>query len=71
MYPVMSSVIPWGPTDAPNDPTEVATFASQILMLTSADLWSSTLYMPITRDLSGGKRELLNRWCNLQQAGSA
>ena len=27
----------------------------------------STIYMPITRDLSGGKRELLRRWCNLQQ----
>jgi hypothetical protein len=64
----MSNVIPWGPNDAPNNPTEVSTFASQIAMLTSADLWYSTLYMPITRDLSGGKRLLLQRWCNLQQA---
>jgi hypothetical protein len=70
LYPIMSNVIPWGPADAPNNPAEAATFASQILMLTSANLWSSTLYMPITRDLSGGKRELLSRWCNLQSSSA-
>ncbi len=67
LYPVMSKVIPWGPTGAPNNPAEVKQFASQILALTDFNMWNTTIYMPITRDLSGGKRELLRRWCNLQQ----
>ncbi len=67
MYPIMSKVIPWGPDNAPNNPAEVKAFASNILNFTDASNWGSTIYMPITRDLSGGKRELLQRWCNLQQ----
>ena len=66
MYPIMSKVIPWGPDGAPNNPQEVKAFASNILAFTDPDIWNSTIYMPITRDLSGGKRELLRRWCNLQ-----
>lgn len=66
IYPVMSKVIPWGPDGAPKDPEDVKNFHSHMVMLTDAKLWRSTLYMPITRDLSGGKRELLRRWCNLQ-----
>ncbi len=67
MYPIMSKVIPWGPDGAPNNPQEVKAFASNILAFTDPDIWNSTIYMPITRDLSGGKRELVRRWCNLQQ----
>jgi|CZKI01.1.fsa_nt_gi hypothetical protein len=66
LYPIMSTVIPWGPDGAPNDPNAVKQFANQMLSMTSPDMWYSTIYMPITRDLSGGKRELLRRWCNLQ-----
>jgi hypothetical protein len=66
LYPVMSHVIPWGPTDAPDNPDMVAQFASQIKIFTNPSNWDSTIYMPITRDLSAGKRELLWRWCNLQ-----
>ena len=67
MYPIMSKVIPWGPDNAPNNPAEVAAFAANILNFTAPENWGSTIYMPITRDLSGGKRDLLHRWCNLQQ----
>ncbi len=66
LYPAMSKIIPWGPTDAPDDPVEVTKFATQMLAFTNPQLWHSTIYMPITRDLSGGKRDLLWRWCNLQ-----
>ena len=68
LYPVMSHVIPWGPTDAPNNPDIVAQFASQMKIFTDPANWDTTIYMPITRDLSAGKRALLWRWCNLQGA---
>ncbi len=67
LHPIMSKVIPWGPDNAPNNPEEVKQFAANILVFTDPDMWSSTIYMPITRDMSGGKRQLLQRWCNLQQ----
>ncbi len=67
LYPLMSKVIPWGPDGAPNNPAEVKQFASQLLAFTDPSMWNTTIYMPITRDMSGGKRELLRRWCNLQQ----
>lgn len=68
LYPVMSHVIPWGPTDAPNNPDIVAQFAAQMKIFTDPQNWDTTIYMPITRDLSAGKRALLWRWCNLQGA---
>jgi hypothetical protein len=68
LYPVMSHVIPWGPTDAPNNPDIVAQFASQMKIFTDPANWDTTIYMPITRDLSAGKRALLWRWCNLHGA---
>ena len=33
-------------------------------------MWQSTMYMSITRDLSKGKRQLLDRWCNLVSRGN-
>lgn len=66
LYPVMSQVIPWGPLDAPDNPETVAQFASQLRLMTNPDIWDTTIYMPITRDLSAGKRALLWRWCALQ-----
>ena len=42
------------------------TFASNIQMPTDAKQWNLTIHMPITRDMSGGKRDLSQRWCNLQ-----
>jgi hypothetical protein len=66
LYPVMSKLMPWGPSNAPNNPEEVKTFAANILNFTDAFHWDLTIYMPITREMSGGKRDLLHRWCNLQ-----
>jgi hypothetical protein len=66
LYPVMSHVIPWGPSDAPNNPDTVKQFASNMKTFTNPVNWDTTIYMPITRDLSAGKRALLYRWCALQ-----
>lgn len=68
LYPVMSHVIPWGPTDAPNNPNTVKQFATNMKTFTNPINWDTTVYMPITRDLSAGKRALLYRWCALQGA---
>jgi hypothetical protein len=44
--------------------------SAQILMgLTDASAWNSTLYMPVTRELSDGRRRLLHRWCQRVIAG--
>ena len=67
LYPIMSTFIPWGPTDAPDDPQKVAAFANNMIQMTDPAFWDSTGYMPITRELSAGKRALLLRWCQLQQ----
>ena len=67
LYPVMSQIIPWGPDNAPNNPEDVKTFASELLVFTDPALWNTSIYMPITRELSAGKRNLLRRWCNLNQ----
>ena len=67
LYPIMSTFIPWGPTDAPDDPQKVAAFANNMIQMTDPAFWDSTVYMPITRELSAGKRALLLRWCQLQQ----
>ncbi|HEY0871930.1 MAG TPA: hypothetical protein VGD94_00555 [Vicinamibacterales bacterium] len=65
LYPIMSTFIPWGPHDAPQDPEKVKAFANNMIQFTDPNFWNSTLYMPITRELSAGKRALLVRWCNL------
>lgn len=39
--------------------------AEQLKFAVSLDTIESTLYMPITRDLSAGKRKLLQRFVNL------
>lgn len=65
LYPIMSTFIPWGPEEAPRDPEKVKAFANNILQFTDPGFWESTLYMPITREMSAGKRALLARWCQL------
>ena len=47
------------------DPGAVRTFARRILETTDPDLFESSRYMPVTRDLSRGKRTLLRRFCDL------
>jgi len=59
VYPVMSLV-----RDLSNR-NVVTAMAEQLKYAVSLDTFESTLYMPITRDLSAGKRKLLQRWVNL------
>jgi hypothetical protein len=41
--------------------------ATIIKTLIDAATWNSTTYMPVSRDLSDGKRKLLQRWCALNE----
>jgi hypothetical protein len=53
------------------DPATVRTFARRILEVTDPALFESARYMPVTRDLSRGKRELLQRFCQRLLDGDA
>jgi hypothetical protein len=57
LYPVMDARLPL------NDQAACERAAQMLLLLTDASAWSSTMYMPVTRELSDGKRRLLHRWC--------
>ena len=41
--------------------------AGNIDQFVDKSTWHSTSYMPVSRDLSDGKRKLLQRWCRLNQ----
>ena len=41
--------------------------ASIIAKMVAKSGWDSTSYMPVSRDLSDGKRKLLQRWCALNE----
>lgn len=41
--------------------------ASLIAQMVDKSTWHSTSYMPVSRDLSDGKRKLLQRWCALNE----
>lgn len=69
LYPVMANIIPWGPANTPRDPERVEQFASLILQAIDESRLGTALEMPITRELSAGKRALLQRWCSLQLPG--
>jgi hypothetical protein len=62
--PRMSTIIDLSDVDA------VRTFARRLKEVTAAELVESRRYMPVTRDLSRGKRELLHRFCDLALAAS-
>ena len=66
LYPIMATFVPWGPGDAPLNRHRVREFASLIRRYVDSSNNSSTMYMPITRELSDGKRRLIQRWCDLQ-----
>ncbi|HZS91367.1 MAG TPA: hypothetical protein VFE42_28230 [Chloroflexota bacterium] len=66
LYPIMSTIMPWGPGDAPYNRHKVREFASLIRRFVDRSNLASTMYMPITRELSDGKRALVQRWCDLQ-----
>jgi len=57
--PRMSTIIDLSDADA------VRTFARRFKEVTSPELFESSRYMPVTRDLSRGKRTLLHRFCDL------
>jgi hypothetical protein len=59
----MSTIIPWGPENTPHDQQRVAQFAALIREAVDERRLGTALQMPITRELSAGKRELLKRWC--------
>ena len=69
IYPIMSEVIPL------DNRTLMEGAWMQIKAVLGEDvqengvvknsMWESTLYMSVTRDLSYGKRQLLQRWCDL------
>jgi hypothetical protein len=63
MYPVMDAHLPL------DNETACRRAAQMLLLLTDASNWTSTLYMPITRELSDGKRRLLQRWCRAVLSG--
>lgn len=67
LYPVMSQIIPWGPDNTPRDPDRVAQFAALMSHAIDERRLGTALQMPITRELSAGKRALLKRWCDLQR----
>ncbi len=67
LYPVMSLIIPWGPKNTPHDPERVVQFAALIEQAIDESRIGTALQMPITRELSAGKRALLKRWCALER----
>jgi len=58
VYPAMSKVIPF------NDRDIMEQHAAELVARSDPALWGSTRYMPPTRDLSSGKRELLEEWAD-------
>lgn len=65
MFPAMD-----GPMKL-NDQATVSARAQMLQLMIAENSWPSTLYMPITRDLSDGKRRLLQRWCARVLSGVA
>lgn len=53
-----------------DDRRTMEAFADTLKEVIHPDLAEGAGYMPVTRDLSRGKRELLRRWCDLVLAGT-
>jgi hypothetical protein len=68
IYPIMSTIVPWSSPDGAGDEARIREFATLIRTFIDDDEKNrqSPLYMPITRELSQGKRNLVRRWCSLQ-----
>ena len=58
IFPAMSKIIPM------NDQAAMQKAAADIVARIDPAIWETTLYMPITRDLSLGKRQLILNWAN-------
>jgi hypothetical protein len=63
MYPVMDQHLDL------QDKAACEKAAQLLYQLCDADNWDSTLYMPVTRDMSDGKRRFLQRWCGRVMRG--
>lgn len=61
LYPAMSEVF------GLDDPASVRSYAKSIAESMDESAWAKTTYMPISRDLSRGKREMLLRWLAQEQ----
>jgi hypothetical protein len=67
IYPIMSTIVPWSSPDGAGDEARIREFATLIrAFIDDEKNRQSPLYMPITRELSRGKRDLVRRWCILQ-----
>lgn len=62
IYPAMSQVIPFNSEDA------VRAAATAILERLDPANWESCLFMPVTREMSSGKRRLFARWADSVRA---
>lgn len=60
VYPLMSLIINLG------DETAVNQNARKIELATSLKLFLTTLFMPVTREMSAGKRDVLDRYLKMQ-----
>jgi len=58
LYPAMNQIFPL------NSESAVAKAASGILARTEFSIWTTSGYMPRTRDMSLSRRTLLRAWCN-------
>ncbi|MFN8531091.1 MAG: hypothetical protein U0670_21010 [Anaerolineae bacterium] len=56
LYPIMNAYINF------DDQVAITAAADRIVQFISPETQNTTLYMPITRDLSNGKRRLIERW---------
>jgi len=61
LYPAMDAYLML------NNPNQVGSANGKAIIKarTNKSLWGSTLYMPHTREMSDGKRTLLQRWCDM------
>lgn len=48
-----------------DDPERMAALAQRIKDPTTVARFERATFMPVTRDLSAGRRRLLHRWCDL------
>jgi hypothetical protein len=63
LFPTMTRIIDW------SNPAAIRGNATLIKVFTDPNGIDNTLYMPISRDMSRGKRQLLFRYCSLAENG--
>jgi hypothetical protein len=62
----MDAVVPFNQANW-SDPSVL----SKMMMLIDEKNWNQPLYMPVTRDLSGPQRQLLQMWANQNNNNAA